>query len=100
MSTILQGLSLSLAGILITFIYFGLLILVMVLLRTIFKSPPEEDKLDTEKSFQDMDRMKAAGIAVTVAFLKAKGKTRSSLGQVLETSPGRWWRVARHKGHQ
>lgn len=100
MSTILQGLSLSLAGILITFIYFGLLILVMVLLRIIFKVSPGEDKPDKKKSLQDTDRMKAAGIAVTVAVLKSKENTRRSLGQVLETPPGRWWRVVRHKGHQ
>lgn len=98
MSSILQGLRLSLAGILITFVYFGLLILVMVLLREIFKVAPQEVKPDKEKSAQDIDRMKAAGIAVTIAMLKSKKEPGVSLGQVLETPPGRWWRDSRHKG--
>jgi len=89
---------LSLAGILITFLYFGLLILVMVLLREIFKVPPQEEKPDKKKSAQDIDRMKAAGIAVAVAMLKSKKEPSVSLGQVLETPPGRWWRDSRHKG--
>lgn len=98
MSIILQGLSLSLAGILITFAYFGLVILVMVLLREIFKVSPTEKKPDKQKTAKDIDRMKAASIAVTVAILKSKEKTSFSLGEVLETPPGRWWRGARHKG--
>jgi Na+-transporting methylmalonyl-CoA/oxaloacetate decarboxylase gamma subunit len=98
LSNISQGLSLSLAGILITFAYFGLLILVMVLLREIFKVPPHEVKPDKQKSAQDIDRMKAAGIAVAVAILKSKEQPDVSLGHVLETPPGRWWRDARHRG--
>lgn len=96
MSSISQGLSLGLAGILITFAYFGLLILVMVLLREIFKVPPPDKKPDTQKSAQDVDRMKAAGIAV--AILKSKAQPDASLGHLLETPPGRWWRSARHRG--
>ena len=98
MSSISQGLSLSLAGILITFAYFGLLILVMVLLREIFKVPPQEKKPEKLKSAQDIDRMKAAGIAVAVAIQKSKGKPDASLGQLLERPPGRWWRSTRHRG--
>jgi len=91
-SSILQGLRLSLAGILITFAYFGLLILVMVLLREIFKVPPQEVKPDKQKPAQENDRMKAAGIAVAVAILESKKEAGVNLGQVLETPPGRWWR--------
>jgi Na+-transporting methylmalonyl-CoA/oxaloacetate decarboxylase gamma subunit len=98
LSSISQGLSLSLAGILITFAYFGLLILVMVLLREIFKVPPGEKKPEKQKSTQEIDRMKAAGIAVTVAILKSKVGPDASLGRTLETPPGRWWRGARHRG--
>ena len=98
MDSILQGLSLSLAGILITFVYFGLLILVIVLLREIFKVPPKDIKPDKQKTAQEMDRMKAAGIAVAVTLLKDKKQPGVSLGQVLETPPGRWWRDSRHRG--
>lgn len=97
MSSILEGLRLSLAGILITFLYFGLLILVMVLLREIFKVPSQDKKPDKLNTDQDIDRMKAAGIAVVVAIKKAKKQSGASLGEVLENPPGRWWRDARNK---
>ena len=97
MSSILEGLRLSLAGILITFLYFGLLILVMVLLREIFKVPSQDKKPDKLNTDQDIDRMKAAGIAVVVAIKKSKKQSGASLGEVLENPPGRWWRDARIK---
>ena len=97
MSSILEGLRLSLAGILITFLYFGLLILVMVLLREIFKVPSQDKKPDKLNTDQDIDRMKAAGIAVVVAIKKSKKQSGASLGEVLENPPGRWWRAARNK---
>lgn len=97
MSSLLEGLRLSLAGILITFLYFGLLILVMVLLRAIFKVPSQDKKPDKLNTDQDIDRMKAAGIAVVVAIKKSKKQSGASLGEVLENPPGRWWRDARNK---
>ena len=97
MSSILEGLRLSLAGILITFLYFGLLILVMVLLREIFKVPSQDKKPDKLNTDQDIDRMKAAGIAVVVAIKKSKKQSGANLGEVLENPPGRWWRDARNK---
>jgi len=97
LSSILEGLRLSLAGILITFLYFGLLILVMVLLREIFKVPSQDKKPDQLNTDQDIDRMKAAGIAVVVAIKKSKKQSGASLGEVLENPPGRWWRDARNK---
>ena len=60
----------------------------MVLLREIFKVPPQEDVADKQKPAQDIDRMKAAGIAVAVAILKSKKQPDVSLGHVLETPPG------------
>ena len=97
MSSLLEGLRLSLAGKLITFLYFGLLILVMVLLREIFKVPSQDKKPDKLNTDQDIDRMKAAGIAVVVAIKKSKKQSGASLGEVLENPPGRWWRDARKK---
>lgn len=98
MSSILQGLSLSLAGILITFVYFGLLILVMVLLREIFKVPQQEVKPREHKLDREADRMKAAGIAVVVAKLESKKASGKNLGRALEAPPGRWWNYYHHKG--
>ena len=106
MSIMLQGLTISLASILITFAFFGLLVFVMVLLREAFKAPPEgEVKVEQlprpdhpdSVSDQESDRLKAAGIAVLVASLKAKGDSAVGLGKVLESPPSRWWRDARRE---
>ena len=94
----LQGLTISLASIIVTFAFFGLLVLVMVLLRESFKvSPKVETKaeqiptLEQSLDTQDTDRLRAAGIAVLVASLKAKRTSTSGLGDVLNEPPGRWW---------
>lgn len=97
MSSLTQGLILSLAGIFITFIYFGLLILVMVLLREIFKVPPQVEKLDDQEMAQDLDRMRAVGIAVSIAILRSRVQKDNRLGKILETPPGRWWRESQPK---
>ena len=102
MSDLLQGLSISLLGMLITFLFFGLLILLVVVLRGIFQVPPiekgamhvEPEHSDPPKPAQDLNRMKAAGIAVVAAALKAKVQQESDLGQLLEDPPGRWWRAS------
>lgn len=92
MGSILQGLSLSLAGILITFIYFGLMILVMILLREIFKASPSEVETTQEETAQDIERKKVAAIAVAIAMLQSRQEKEASLGQLLASPPGRWWK--------
>lgn len=97
MSSILQGLTISLASIIVTFAFFGLLVLVMVLLRESFKVSPKAttkvEQIPTQeqpRSAQEIYRLRAAGIAVLVASLKAKGAS-TSLGELLNKPPGRWW---------
>lgn len=105
MSVIYQGLSISLLGMLITFSFFGLLILLIVSLQVIFKVDPTEKGTYTEGTIEseppelsrDRDRRKAAGIAVAVAALWAKKQAGSGLGQLLEEPPGRWWPDAHHQ---
>jgi Na+-transporting methylmalonyl-CoA/oxaloacetate decarboxylase gamma subunit len=92
LGSILEGLSLSLAGILITFIYFGLMILVMVLLREIFKVSPPEVEATQEGTDQDIERRKVAAIAVAIAMLQSRQEKDASLGQLLASPPGRWWK--------
>ena len=99
MSSIYQGIYLSLVGILITFGSLGLLIVVIVLLDKVFNRSPKDEMLapgETKEAenlspVQDIDRMKAAGIAVAVAVLMSKGQKGSRLGKALEAPPGRWW---------
>jgi Na+-transporting methylmalonyl-CoA/oxaloacetate decarboxylase gamma subunit len=105
MSSLLQGLSLSLAGILVTFAALGLLILVIILLRELFTVAPEESEPQpagpegpaASLTERDQARRQAAGVAVAVALLKSGQQPDESLGQALETPKGRWWYEARFK---
>ena len=105
MNNILQGLVISLFGILITFAALGLMILLMVFLREFFKSSPPEGELElgsledrtSKKPVQEDLRKKAAGIAVAVVALKSKKQPRYGLGERLETPKGGWWRGSRSK---
>ena len=99
MNEIGQGLILSGIGIVITFSALGILILLIVLLKTIFpagqvvrtsetETPeiPGEDQSDREK------KQKIAAAAAAVALSLHQDKNRSSgLGRVLESPPGNWW---------
>ena len=101
MNELLQGLTISILGILITFAFLGALILVIVLLREIFKMPHEEvrseiretDERNVLLTDQDNDRLKALAAAVAVATLKADLQSDPRLGQALENPPGRWWQA-------
>ena len=95
-----QGFILSGMGIVITFSALGLLILLILLLRTIFPAgeiPP--DSLQQKKSLgQESDRedkrRKAAAAAVAVFATKLKSENNSDLGKTLESPPGNWWKRA------
>lgn len=99
MSEIEQGLQLSVMGILITFASLGLLIVVMIVLRELFNPKKKRISTDSEKkeaqvdqrTEQDSARARAAGIAVSVAYLNSHRKRGANLGQLLESPPGRWW---------
>jgi Na+-transporting methylmalonyl-CoA/oxaloacetate decarboxylase gamma subunit len=105
MSDIFQGLGISLLGMLITFSFFGLLILLIVALRLIAPVGPPEEEAQFEEATepeqpqlkQENNRMKAAGVAAAIALLRAKQQTDSGLGQLLEDPPGRWWHDAQQE---
>ncbi len=92
MSELTQGLQLSVLGLLITFASLGLLILVMVVLREMFSvrttenSEPEDAQEDLAPYWDDL-RMRAAGIAVSVASLQRERKHTANLGALLESPP-------------
>ncbi len=99
MNEIGQGLILSGVGIVITFSSLGILILLIVLLKTIFPTGqavrkskteieeiPGEDQTDRERK----QKIAAAAAAVALSLQKDKNQTRG-LGQVLESPPGNWW---------
>ena len=82
----MQGISVSIAGISITFLSLGVLIVFMYALRAIFK--PSQTKAEPVEALPQEDdqaeifRQRAAGIAVGVAFLKGKNRGGESLGKV------------------
>ncbi|MGB2956609.1 MAG: OadG family transporter subunit [Anaerolineales bacterium] len=99
MNEIGQGLILSGIGIVITFSALGILILLIVLLKTVFPAGqtvrkseteiqeiPGEDQTDREKKH----KIAAAAAAVALALDRDKDRP-GSLGQVLESPPGNWW---------
>ena len=99
MNEIGQGLILSGIGIVITFSSLGILILLIVLLKTIFPAGQAGRKDETEipeiPGGDESDRgrkQKIAAAAAAVALSLAKDKDQSGgLGQVLESPPGNWW---------
>ena len=94
MSQLAQGLQLSAVGILILFASLGVLLLVMVALRDLFKVKPsdrvEPDKVQVELLYhQEEMRIRAAAIAVSVPAMKTAGKHAGNLGALLESPSSR-----------
>ncbi len=100
MSDLMQGLSISLIGLLITFFALGAFIVLMVILKRIFPSKPaaDEEELGLEPVVQiELDQVSAveedaeiaAAIAAAVAYVQTANQ--SSLGANLEGGRGHWW---------
>jgi hypothetical protein len=101
----MQGLSISIIGLLITFFALGMFILIMIVLQRIF--PPkaeaqEEDEkvelvvqieMDQESSQMDENGAVAAAIVAAVSYFQAANQP--TLGANLEGGRGRWWAANR-----
>ncbi len=101
MSLFMQGVSLSVLGISITFCTLGILVLVMKLLQyfcnprpsaaaqpQVVVSVPAQAKPAPEN--QDQAR-EITAIAAAMAYLRALGMARSGLGASLTAGPTPWW---------
>lgn len=95
-----QGLILSAFGIGLTFSGLGLLILVILALRSIFatrkptpETPPEPEKLPkaTSLSRDTQHEEVVAAIATALTHLRTIHVSKGRLGTSLEKGPGRWW---------
>lgn len=100
MNLYLQGLTLSLMGLIVTFASLGLFILIIVLLQRIFSpASPAETGVDRPHPTAGAaslpgggtnDAQRVAAIAVAVA-LAGERDLPGGLGAALTEGPGRWW---------
>ena len=97
-----QGLTLSGIGILSTFSALGILILLILVLKTFF--PAKQTEIDGYASrfkINDRESLKEQAAAVAVAALldQEMETRRSSLGSVLEDPIGNWWQKGIERSH-
>ena len=102
MGNLVQGLTLSIIGMTITFIALGLVILAMVVLERLFPPRPlVSDKEDLEETqflsspaHDTAEEEIVAAIAVALAHLQSLGVSQSGLGKALEAGRGPWWAMS------
>jgi len=100
---ILQGLTISISGILITFLALGLFILIMIVLQKLFPAESEspagsdaEKKTIVESSTAVEDEGEVvAAIAAAVAYFQQSFAQSGDLGTSLNEGRGTWWMVRR-----
>lgn len=89
MGTFVDGLSISFYGILITFIALTVVILLIRLLLVLF---PSSARVETSASTSpENDPNLPHVVAFAAAWWLKQQRDRSSLGERLESSPGKWW---------
>lgn len=95
---LMDGLSISLSGIIVTFIALGIFVLVITLLKKIF--PAEKDKMETtvtetaemshaSDSTENEDELIPVVIAAAVCYCQFQAQ--NSLGASLSEGKGNWW---------
>lgn len=99
MSDLLQGLTISVIGLLITFLSLGLFILIMIVIQRIFPPKSEEIEMnqppDTEITTPSIsiqtgtDPAIIAAIAAAIRYFQSPRMT--SLGDNLLAGRGNWW---------
>jgi len=98
-----QGLTLSGAGILITFGALGMLIVLILVLKALFPARINK-QADFQPAERDPDqkmelRRRAAAVGVAVLLSERSCMETGELGSVLETPPGEWWRQGLDRIH-
>ena len=99
MDLIMQGLTLSLTGIVITFASLGLFILIIVLLQRFFgiQEEPKTSEARTgpaslpESMDNEMDHEVAAAIAIAIDHFRSLESGSDGIGTSLAQGPGPWW---------
>jgi sodium pump decarboxylase gamma subunit len=99
----MEGLSLSLSGITVTFAALALLILIISLLERLFrkrtmtdgKEEPEERVIGSTLARDTTEEEVVAAIAVALSYLRSLDVGQSGLGNALEDGRGAWWTLGR-----
>jgi len=111
LNPILEGLTLSIVGLIVAFAFMALFILTMVVLKALFPAKTEPSQTMVEAQLptlaltvpldQDQEEDESevvAAIAAAVAYVRSK--TQSSLGSTLEQGRGAWWMANQIKAPQ
>jgi Na+-transporting methylmalonyl-CoA/oxaloacetate decarboxylase gamma subunit len=113
MNEVLEGLKISIQGLLITFLALGLFVLIMMALQRVFPfrlgkgerqemdEGSEQIEVKTESTLRREDEEIATAIAVAIQTIQAR--ERSTLGENLVAGKGRWWaknHMAASQGNQ
>jgi sodium pump decarboxylase gamma subunit len=106
LNPILEGLTLSIIGLIVAFAFMALFILTIVLLKALFPAKASQPETAPElelpapavaaasEAAPEVDESEvAAAIAVAVAYVRSK--TQSSLGNTLAEGRGAWWMANR-----
>ena len=97
-----EGITLSLIGILVTFSALGVLILLILLLKTFFpaqKTDASGKITGFEVDERELLKEQAAAVAVSVLLDQLSGTRKSRLGSTLEEPVGNWWRKGIDRTH-
>ena len=104
MDQIVAGLTVSVLGILVTFVAMGLVVLLMVLLQRYTTAPPGATR---EAEVLPIPSMQAAetgeivaAVAVALAHLRTLESAQSELGSSLMNGPGTWWAMGQIQQHR
>jgi Na+-transporting methylmalonyl-CoA/oxaloacetate decarboxylase gamma subunit len=100
LSLIVQGLVISILGLLLTFLALGLLILTMVLLQRLFSPAPSGTTVKSAGEGppgSNRPEELVAVIATALAVARARQPNAARLGENLRNSPGHWWQSPESK---
>lgn len=104
MDLLVQGLTLSLTGLVITFASLGLFILIIILLQRFF-SPSEQLEAATEKPSSvslpetmttELEPETAAAIAIAIEYFRSMEAEASAIGSAFSQGPGAWWQARQY----
>ncbi len=104
MDLLVQGLTLSLTGLVVTFASLGLFILIIVLLQRFFgpEQPMEQTASETssvslpETMEADLEPETAAAIAIAIEYFRNMEAEASSIGSAFSQGPGAWWQARQY----